>query len=89
MCGRLLTQRVTKNAMCSNSPLRRWTVTPILTKLLAGTNKNDYELRSYILFKNALEEAIKLNSESTKEEVNDAYNNLKEAYENLTRKDSE
>lgn len=56
---------------------------------MAGTNKNDYDLRLYIKFKYALEEAIKLDDTSSKEEVDAAYDNLKEAYENMTRKESE
>ena len=56
---------------------------------MAGTNKNDYDLRLYIKFKYALEEAIKLDEGSSKEEVDKAYENLKEAYENMTRKESE
>ena len=56
---------------------------------MAGTNKNDYDLRLYIKFKYALEAAILLDENSTKEEVDKAYNELKEAYENMTRKESE
>ena len=56
---------------------------------MAGTNKNDYDLRLYIKFKYALEAAIALDENSTKEEVDKAYDNLKEAYENMTRKESE
>lgn len=56
---------------------------------MAGTNKNDYDLRLYIKFKYALEIAVSLDENSTKEEVDKAYDELKEAYENMTRKESE
>ena len=56
---------------------------------MAGTNKNDYDLRLYIKFKYALETAVSLDENSTKEEIDKAYDELKEAYENMTRKESE
>ena len=56
---------------------------------MAGTNKDDYDLRLYILFDVAVDECFALDEDSTKEEVDRAYENLKEAYENMTRKESE
>lgn len=56
---------------------------------MAGTNKNNYDLRTYILFKYAIEEAIYLSENDSKEKVDEIYANLVEAYENLIRKDSE
>lgn len=56
---------------------------------MAGTNKYDYDLRTYILFKYALEAAVALNEDSTKAEIDAAYEALVEAYENLIRKESE
>lgn len=54
---------------------------------MAGTNKNDYELKSYLKFKDALEKAVTLKKNSTKEEVDSALAELKEKYENLVRKE--
>ena len=54
-----------------------------------NTTSTHYQFLLYIKFKYALEEAIKLDEGSSKEEVDKAYENLKEAYENMTRKESE
>ena len=51
--------------------------------------KMRWKFQIYIKFKYALEAAILLDENSTKEEVDKAYNELKEAYENMTRKESE
>lgn len=54
---------------------------------MAGTNKNDYELKSYLEFKDALEKAVVLKKYSSKKEVDSALAELKEKYENLIRKE--
>ena len=54
---------------------------------MAGLNKNDFELKSYLKFKDALERALSLTKNSTKSEVEEALDELKEKYKNLIRKE--
>ncbi len=55
---------------------------------MAGTNKEDYEVKSYVLFRYALENAIHLSNEATQEEIDIALTGLKTAYQNLVRKEN-
>lgn len=54
---------------------------------MAGLNKNDFELKSYLRFKDALEKSLALSKNSTKSEVDLALAELKEKYNNLIRKE--
>lgn len=54
---------------------------------MAGTNKDDYEIVSYLKFKEALEYAYSLNENSSKEEVDYAKAWLEKAYRELLLKE--
>lgn len=53
---------------------------------LIGTSKKDFEIVSYLKFRDALDKAYLIDELSSKEEVDEALNNLKEAFNGLKRK---
>ena len=55
---------------------------------MAGTNKNDYELQGYIIFIQAVQNAYSLDKNASYEEVEAAKSAVKEAYENLIKKEN-
>lgn len=54
---------------------------------MIGLTEDDFEKVSYLKFRNALDKAYLLDESSTKEEIDEAYQELKSAYEGLVRKD--
>ena len=54
---------------------------------MIGLTEDDFEKVSYLKFRNALDKAYMLDESSTKEEIDEAYQELKSAYEGLVRKD--
>ena len=54
---------------------------------MIGLTEVDFEKVSYLKFRNALNKAYMLDESSTKEEIDEAYQELKSAYEGLVRKD--
>lgn len=54
---------------------------------MIGLTEDDFEKVSYLKFRNALDKAYLLDESSTKEEIDEAYQELKSAYEGLIRKD--
>lgn len=54
---------------------------------MIGLTEDDFEKVSYLKFRNALDKAYMLDESPTKEEIDEAYQELKSAYEGLVRKD--
>ena len=54
---------------------------------MIGLTEDDFEKVSYLKFRNALDKAYMLDESSTKEEIDEAHQELKSAYEGLVRKD--